>query len=83
MLEFDAPPFWLAPIPHGGHVGLPEGQIRAYLPTASFTKPTVLAVALYTAAPGDTGGGNEVSGGRMRACNAIRSMRTDRMRPAA
>ena len=31
--------------------------------TSSFTKPTVLAVALYTAAPGETGGGTEVSGG--------------------
>lgn len=31
--------------------------------TSSFTKPTVLAVALFTAAPGDTGGGTEVSGG--------------------
>ena len=41
-----------------------EGQIRAHVfRTASFTKPTVLAVALYTAAPGETGGGTEVSGG--------------------
>src|SRR3972149_4252036 len=41
-----------------------EGQIRAHIfRTASFTKPTVLAVALYTAAPGDAGGGTEVSGG--------------------
>jgi hypothetical protein len=31
--------------------------------TSSFTKPTVLAVALYTAAPGETGGGTEVTGG--------------------
>lgn len=31
--------------------------------TTSFTKPTVLAVALFTAAPGETGGGTEVSGG--------------------
>lgn len=29
----------------------------------SYTKPTTLAVALYTAAPGETGGGTEVSGG--------------------
>ena len=41
-----------------------EGQIRAHIfRTASFTKPTVLAVALYTAAPGEAGGGTEVSGG--------------------
>jgi len=41
-----------------------EGQVRAHLfRTASFTKPTVLAVALYTAAPGETGGGTEVTGG--------------------
>lgn len=31
--------------------------------TTAFTKPTVLAVALYTAAPGETGGGTEVAGG--------------------
>lgn len=31
--------------------------------TTSFTKPSVLAVALYTAAPGETGGGTEVTGG--------------------
>lgn len=31
--------------------------------TGSYTKPTVLAVALYTAAPGETGGGTEVTGG--------------------
>lgn len=30
--------------------------------TGSFTKPTALYVALYTAAPGDTGGGTEVTG---------------------
>lgn len=41
-----------------------EGQVRAHIfRTASFTKPTVLAVALYTAAPGEAGGGTEVSGG--------------------
>lgn len=41
-----------------------EGQIRAHVfRTASFTKPTVLAVALYTAAPGEAGGGTEVLGG--------------------
>jgi hypothetical protein len=41
-----------------------EGQIRAHIfRTASFTKPTVLAVALFTAAPGEAGGGTEVAGG--------------------
>jgi hypothetical protein len=41
-----------------------EGQIRAHIfRTASFTKPTVLAVALFTAAPGEAGGGTEVTGG--------------------
>ncbi len=41
-----------------------EGQLIAHLfRTASFTKPTHLYVALYTAAPGETGGGTEVTGG--------------------
>jgi len=41
-----------------------EAQIRTHIfRTGSFTKPTVLAIALYTAAPGETGGGTEVSGG--------------------
>lgn len=41
-----------------------EGQLRAHLfRTASFTKPTTLAVALFTAAPSDAGGGTEVTGG--------------------
>lgn len=41
-----------------------ESQVRAHIfRTASFTKPTVLAVALYTAAPGEAGGGTEVVGG--------------------
>jgi hypothetical protein len=41
-----------------------EGQIRAHIfRTASFTKPTGLTVHLYTAAPGETGGGTEVTGG--------------------
>lgn len=31
--------------------------------TTTYSQPTVLAVALYTAAPGETGGGTEVSGG--------------------
>lgn len=41
-----------------------EGQIRAHIfRTASFTKPTVLGIALFTAAPSDSGGGTEVTGG--------------------
>lgn len=41
-----------------------EGQLRAHLfRTATFAKPTVIAIALFTAAPGETGGGTEVSGG--------------------
>lgn len=45
-----------------------EGQIRAHIfRTASFTKPTGLTVHLYTAAPGETGGGTEVSGGSYAA----------------
>ena len=41
-----------------------EAEIRKHIfRTGSFTKPTVLAVALYTAAPGEAGGGTEVSGG--------------------
>ena len=31
--------------------------------TTTFTQPTILGVALYTAAPGETGGGTEVTGG--------------------
>lgn len=31
--------------------------------TSSFPKPTTLAVALYTAMPGEAGGGTEVTGG--------------------
>lgn len=41
-----------------------EGQIRAHIfRTATFTKPTGLTIHLYTAAPGETGGGTEVIGG--------------------
>ena len=41
-----------------------EGQIRAHIfRTASFSKPTGLTIHLYTAAPGDAGGGTEVAGG--------------------
>lgn len=47
-----------------------EQQLRAHLfRTASFTKPTVLAVALFTAAPSDSGGGTEVSGGSYARVN--------------
>lgn len=31
--------------------------------TTTFTQPTTIAIALYTAAPGETGGGTEVTGG--------------------
>lgn len=41
-----------------------EGEILKHLlRTGSWTKPTVIAVALFTAAPGETGGGTEVTGG--------------------
>lgn len=41
-----------------------EGEIRKHIfRTGSFTKPTVLAVALFTVTPSDSGGGTEVSGG--------------------
>ncbi len=41
-----------------------EVEIRKHIfRTGSFTKPTVLAVGLFTAAPGEAGGGTEVSGG--------------------
>lgn len=41
-----------------------EGElIKHIFRTGSFTKPTVLAVALFTAAPSDSGGGTEVTGG--------------------
>lgn len=40
-----------------------EGElIKHIFRTGSFTKPTVLAVGLFTAAPSDSGGGTEVSG---------------------
>lgn len=39
-----------------------EGKIIDHIfRTSSFTKPTVLAVALFSAAPSDSGGGTEVS----------------------
>ena len=37
--------------------------IKHIFRTGSFTKPTTLYVALFTAAPNDAGGGTEVSGG--------------------
>ncbi|MCA1570847.1 MAG: hypothetical protein LC798_11120 [Chloroflexi bacterium] len=41
-----------------------EVEIRKHIfRTGSFTKPTGLYVALFTAAPSDSGGGTEVSGG--------------------
>lgn len=48
-----------------------EGQLVAHIfRTASFAKPTVLAVALYTAAPGEVAGtGTEVTGGSYARVN--------------
>ena len=41
-----------------------EASIRTHLfRTGSFTKPTGLNIELYTAAPGETGGGTKVTGG--------------------
>lgn len=41
-----------------------EAEIRKHIfRTGSFTKPTALYIALYTAAPGEAGGGTEVTGG--------------------
>lgn len=41
-----------------------EVELRKHIfRTGSFTKPTVLAVALYTVTPSDAGGGTEVTGG--------------------
>jgi hypothetical protein len=41
-----------------------EGELRKHVfRTGSFTKPSALYVALFTAAPNDAGGGTEVSGG--------------------
>lgn len=41
-----------------------EAELRKHIfRTGSMTKPTVLAVALFTAAPSDAGGGTEVTGG--------------------
>lgn len=41
-----------------------EGElIKHIFRTGSFTKPTALYIALFTAAPNDAGGGTEVTGG--------------------
>jgi len=41
-----------------------EVSLRTHLfRTGTYTKPTLIDVALYTAAPGETGGGTEVTGG--------------------
>jgi hypothetical protein len=41
-----------------------EVELRKHLfRTGSFTKPTVLGVALFTVTPADAGGGTEVTGG--------------------
>ena len=42
---------------------LEQELIKHIFRTGSFTKPTILGVALYTAAPSDTGGGTEATGG--------------------
>lgn len=42
---------------------LEDQVIKHLFRTGSFTKPTVIAHALFTATPGESGGGTEVSGG--------------------
>lgn len=37
--------------------------VKHFFRTGSFPKPTVLGIALFTAAPSDSGGGTEVTGG--------------------
>jgi hypothetical protein len=45
-----------------------EAELRKHIfRTGSYTKPTDLTIHLYTAAPGETGGGTEVSGGSYAA----------------
>lgn len=45
-----------------------EADIRKhYFRTGASSKPTALTIHLYTAAPGETGGGTEVSGGSYAA----------------
>lgn len=43
--------------------------IKHFFRTGSFPKPTVLGIALFTGAPGDAGGGVEVSGGNYARVN--------------
>jgi hypothetical protein len=42
---------------------LDNAVLQAVLAAVQYTSPSVVYVALYTAAPGPTGGGTEVSGG--------------------
>jgi len=47
-----------------------EVELRKHLfRTGSFTKPTVLGIALFTVAPSDAGGGTEVAGGSYARVN--------------
>ena len=47
-----------------------EVELRKHLfRTGSFTKPTVLGVALFTVTPADAGGGTEVTGGSYARVN--------------
>lgn len=47
-----------------------EVELRKHIfRTGSFTKPTVLGVALFTVTPSDSGGGTEVSGGSYARVN--------------
>ena len=47
-----------------------EVELRKHIfRTGSFTKPTVLGVALFTVTPSDSGGGTEVTGGSYARVN--------------
>lgn len=47
-----------------------EAELRKHLfRTGSMTKPAAIVIRLYTAAPGETGGGTEVSGAGYAAPN--------------
>jgi len=47
-----------------------EVELRKHIfRTGSFTKPTVLGVALFTVTPADSGGGTEVTGGSYARVN--------------
>lgn len=48
---------------------LEDEVIKHIFRTGSFTKPTGLHVALFTAAPGEAGGGTEVTGGSYARVN--------------